>query len=296
MMRIVDSHAHIWIHDQEYPWAIEESDIPQYDARPDALIEVMQRHGVQQTVLVQYIKYKWDNRYVANVLKRYPSLFMGVCRVDPMRPDSPDQLSYWTEEHGFKGVRLGCQPEPQCDWLADPLIIPLFERAAALKVPVILLITPARLPDLASILERVPDVAVVLDHMADFFNNQNGDLKRLLDLSRYPRLYLKLSHVAINSQVGFPWQDTHDAMKQVFQIYGAPRVMWGSDWPFSLSTMTYAQSIAYVQDEMKFLTGADREWILGKTALQIWPFTDIQAEKARLVEDLNTGKPYIEPS
>ena len=129
------------------------------------------------------------------------------------------------------------------------------KRAAALKVPVILLITPARLPDLASILERVPDVAVVLDHMADFFNNQNGDLKRLLDLSRYPRLYLKLSHVAINSQVGFPWQDTHDAMKQVFQIYGAPRVMWGSDWPFSLSTMTYAQSIAYVQDEMKFLTG-----------------------------------------
>jgi L-fuconolactonase len=271
-MRIIDSHAHIWIHDQEYPWAAEESDIPQLDACPDALIEVMHRYGVEQTVLVQYIKYKWDNRYVADVLKRYPSLFMGVCRVDPLSPGGADQLSYWTEEQGFKGVRLGYQLDIRRDWLADPLIVPLFRRAATLKVPVIMLVTPPCLPDLASILEQVPDVDVVLDHMADFFNNQNGDLKNLLELSRYPRLYLKLSHIAINSLGGFPWQDTHAVMKQVLQIYGAQRVMWGSDWPFSLSMMTYAQSISHVRDEMKFLTQNEQEWILGKTALQIWPF------------------------
>jgi len=295
-MRIVDSHAHIWIHDQEYPWAAGESDIPQYDARPDALIDMMHGHGVEQTVLVQYIQYKWDNRYVADVLKRYPSLFMGVCRVDPLSPGGADQLSYWTEEQGFKGVRLGYQPGIHKDWLADPLIVPLFRRAAALKVPVILLITPPCLPDLAAILEQVPDVDVVLDHMADFFNSRNGDLKKLLELSRYPRLFLKLSHVAVYSLESFPWRDTHDVMQQVLQVYGAQRVMWGSDWPFSLATMTYAQSLAYVQEEMKFLTQADREWILAKTALQIWPFKDTQSEKAGLAQDVNPGSSYGETS
>jgi L-fuconolactonase len=290
-MRIIDSHAHIWIHDQEYPWAPEESDIPQYDARPDALIEAMQAHGVEQTVLVQYIKYKWDNRFVANVLKSYPSLFMGICRVDPLSPGGLDQLSYWTEEQGFKGVRLGYLPDTHRDWLSDPYIVPLFKRAAALKVPVIMLMTPARLPDLAAVLERVPDVDVVLDHMADFIDEDNGDLQKLLELSRYPRLYLKLSHLAVYSQAGFPWPDTHALMQRVLQVYGAPRVMWGSDWPFSLATNTFAQSIAYVRDELKFLTQEDKEWILGRTALQIWPFAETDDHKTRAMTGAALANP-----
>ena len=294
-MRIIDVHAHVWIHDQEYPWAIEESDIPKNDARPDALIEMMKKNGVEHTVLVQYIKYKWDNRYVAHVMKRYPSLFMGVCRVDPKSPAGLDELSYWTIEHGFKGVRFGSLPEKQSDWFKPHLLIPYFKLAATLKIPVIMLMTPSRLPDLVKILEQVPDVDVVIDHLADYLDKSNGDLKKLLAIARYPRVYLKLSHVALNSLESFPWRDTYDSMKQVFQIYGTHRVIWGSDWPFSLSTMTYDQSISYVLNEMKFLTQEDCEWILGKTALQIWPFEEMGENNTQKVLDVSIGKPDVKP-
>ena len=279
-MRIIDSHVHIWIHDRAYPWAADDPDIPKDNACPDDLISLMERNGVGQAVLVQYIKYKWDNRYVARIMKAYPSLFAGVCRVDPEDPASPDLLSYWTETHGFLGVRLSPEPDARGDWFTGPLMRPLFKRAADLHVPVIILTQPSRLPDLAAIIEKVPDVNVIIDHLADCISARSDDLKTLLGLARYPNIFLKLGHVPQSSAEAYPWKDTHEIMERVFRTYGAQRIMWGSDWPFCLSRTTYSQSIAYVQSELKFLTWEDREWVLGKTAHQFWPYMEKESEDA----------------
>jgi L-fuconolactonase len=271
-MRIIDSHVHVWTHNPEYPWASDEPDIPQNTACPDDLLGFMAQNGVGQAVLVQYIKYRWDNRYVAHVMKHTPLLFNGVCRVDPEQPDSPDLLSYWTETYGFRGVRLSPEPDGRGDWFAAHSILPLFQRAADLQVPVILLTKPSRLPDLAAILEKVPEVRVIIDHLADSLNRRKDDLETLINLARYPNVFLKIGHIPQCSSEPYPWKDTHENMEQIFREYSAQRMMWGSDWPFCLSVMTYSQSIAYIREELKFLTVEDREWVLCKTALQFWPF------------------------
>jgi L-fuconolactonase len=270
IMQIIDSHVHIWTHEPQYPWAAEEQNIPSVDARADDLMKVLKRNGVERAVLVQYIKYRWDNHLVAHTLKTHPTLFMGVCRVDPENPDSPDQLSYWTEVHGFRGVRIGQQPDERKNWYSDSLMVPLFRRAAVLKIPVFILTKPDFLKDIARILNQVPDVDVVIDHLADCLNRDEATFEKLLGLARYPRLFLKLGHIAQNSSEGFPWRDTHFSLEKIFQSFGAQRIMWGSDWPFSLSHMSYEQSLAFIQDQVEFLTPVEREWALGKTALQIW--------------------------
>ena len=54
------------------------------------LLDLMDAHGVEKTVLVQYIGYRWDNTYVSHVLRTYPDRFAGVCRVNPEDPAAPD--------------------------------------------------------------------------------------------------------------------------------------------------------------------------------------------------------------
>jgi L-fuconolactonase len=269
----IDSHVHIWTHDRAYPWAVDAPDIPKNTACPDDLMSVMERNGVGQAVLVQYIKYKWDNRYVADIMRAYPSLFAGVCRVDPENPGSPDLLSYWTETHGFRGVRLSPGADARGDWFAGPLMPALFRRASDLHVPVLILTKPSRLPDLAAIVEEVPDVSVIIDHLADCITTRSDDLKTLLGLARYPNVFLKLGHIPESSAEVYPWRDMHGRIERVFQTYGAQRMMWGSDWPMCLPMMTYSQSLAFVQEELAFLTPGEREWVLCKTAQRFWPFT-----------------------
>ncbi|MBN1400941.1 MAG: amidohydrolase [Anaerolineae bacterium] len=271
-MRIIDPHVHVWKNDPAFPWAPENTNPAREDATPEMLLELMAANGVEKTVLVQVIGYRWDNRYTAKALRDYPDKFMGVCRVNPEDPAAPEHLTYWTEEHGFHGVRLSPAVGSAGDWFTGPNMDPIFARAAELGVPMLILTRPPRLPDLAALIERHPTLDVVIDHMADCSPTDLTERARLLDLARYPRVFVKISHTWSLSQEEYPWRDTHDLVKSVYEAYGAQRIMWGTDWPVCLHRTTYDKTLAVVRDEMDFIRDADREWVLGKTALRLWPF------------------------
>ena len=78
--RIVDPHVHVWKHDPAFPFA-EGAKVPDRDATPETLLGLMKANNVARTVIIQVIHYKYDNRYLASVLKKYPGTFQGVCRV-----------------------------------------------------------------------------------------------------------------------------------------------------------------------------------------------------------------------
>jgi len=271
-MRIIDPHVHVWKNDPAYPWAPETTNPPASDATPEMLLALMERNGVEKTVLVQPIQYRWDNRYVADALHRYPDTFMAVCRVNPEDPQAPDHLSHWVEDEGFHGVRLSPAVDVSGDWFTGPLMDPLFRRASDLRVPLLILTRPPRLADLAALIERHPELDVCVDHMADARPDRPDEVQAVLDLARYPRVYVKISHTWSISQETYPWRDTWSLVRQVYEAFGAQRIMWATDWPVCLAHTTYDRTLAVVRDEMDFIGADDMEWVLGKTALRLWPF------------------------
>ena len=92
------------------------------------LLKLMHASGVQRTVIIQVIFYKWDNRYAADVLKRYPQYLRGVARVNPEDPAAPDHLSRVTEENGFHGVRISPAADASGDWIRGRSCIALETR------------------------------------------------------------------------------------------------------------------------------------------------------------------------
>lgn len=272
---IVDPHVHVWINDPAFPWPAETTNPPAEDRTAEMLLELMAANAVERTVLVQVISYRWDNSYVVDCLKRYPDKFMGVGRINPEDPAAADHLSAWVEEGGIHGVRLSPAVGEAGDWFTnDELMDPVFARAEALKVPLVLLTRPPRLADLTRRLEKYPDLDVVIDHMADCGPDDLEGRKQLTDLAAHKRIYVKISHTWSISGAGYPWKDTHPLVEDVYQAFGAQRIMWGTDWPVSLSKAEYGQTLSVVRDEMKFIAPDDLEWILGKTALRLWSFGD----------------------
>ena len=271
-MRIIDPHVHVWKNDPQFPWAPETTSPPEEDATAETLLELMAANGVEKTVLVQVIHYRWDNRYAADAMKRYPDKFMGVCRINPEDPDAPDHLSRWTEDDGFHGVRLSPSVGEAGDWFAGPLMPPIFSRAETLGVPMLMLTGAERLVDLVPLLEQHPDLDVVIDHMASCSPDAPEKLELLLNLAQFPRVYVKISHTWSISKTGYPWMDTFEQVKKIYQAFGGSRLMWGTDWPVCLSRASYSETLSVVRDEMDFFSPEDREWVLGKTALRLWQF------------------------
>jgi len=270
--RIIDPHVHVWKHDPAFPFATG-AHVPDRDATPEMLIELMNANGVSRTVIIQVIHYRYDNRYLASVLRRYPRLFQGVARVDPLDPAAPDHLSQLTEQ-GFRGVRLSPGGDASGDWIRGPLMPPLWKRCLDLKVPMTVLAPIGRMPDVGALLEKLPDLTVVIDHMADCPVDQPAELEKLIALARYPRLFVKISHTWSLSKQPYPWLDAQELVKRLYHSFGPQRLMWATDWPIIEQRSTYDRALKVVRDEMKFFTADDLRWVLSGTIERVWKFAE----------------------
>ncbi|HEY1341038.1 MAG TPA: amidohydrolase family protein [Bryobacteraceae bacterium] len=271
--RILDPHVHVWKHDPKYPFA-EGARVPERDATPEMLLDLMKANGVAKTVIIQVIHYRYDNRYLADVLKQYRGMFQGVARVDPADPVAPDHLSRLTEQ-GFRGVRLSPAGNASGDWFRGPLMPPLWKRCHELKVPMTVLAPIGRMPEVGALLEPRPDLTVVIDHMADCPVDQPAELEKLIALKRYPNLFVKVSHTWSLSKQPYPWRDAQEHVQRLHQAFGPERLMWATDWPIVENTAgaSYAKALMVVRDEMKFLNADDLRWMLSKTIERVWPFS-----------------------
>jgi L-fuconolactonase len=272
--RIIDPHVHVWKHDPEYPFA-KEARPPARDATPEMLLDLMKANGVAKTVIIQVIHYRYDNSYLAGVLKRYPQYFQGVSRVDPLDPAAPDHLSRLATEQGFKGVRLSPAANATGDWIHGPLMAPLWKRCSELKVPMTVLAPITRMPEAGALIEQFPDLTVVIDHMADCPVDQPKELEKLIALRRYPKVFVKVSHTWSLSHQPYPYLDAQEHVKRLHEAFGPQRLMWATDWPIVEQTpnATYANALRIVRDDMKFLNDDDKHWMLSKTIERVWPFT-----------------------
>lgn len=267
---MIDAHVHVFKHDPEFPFA-PGAKPPAEDAPVEKLIELMRANGVAHTVIIQVVHYKWDNRYLASVLKRYPGLFHGVCRVNPEDPAAPDQLTALTEE-GFRGVRLSPAGDATGDWIRGPLMPPLWRRCSDLKVPMTVLAPVTRMPDLVPLIEANPELTVVIDHMADCPLDRPDELNLLLDLARYPKVFVKISDMWVLSRQPYPYADAQSQVKRLLERFSARRLMWATNWPVSLQQLTYERIVALYRDHFDFVSRAEHAEILSGTAERVWPF------------------------
>ena len=94
---IVESHCHIISPDQQkYPRDLGPNPGSWVrDLAAEEFIALNDAAGVERAILVQaFGAYRYDNRYVADVVADYPRRFVGVCIVDALRPDAPQTLDF----------------------------------------------------------------------------------------------------------------------------------------------------------------------------------------------------------
>lgn len=271
--RVIDSHVHVWKKDPKYPWAKETTRPPAKDATAEMLLDLMKANGVDKTVIIQVIHYRWDNSYLADVLKRYPTTFRGVCRVDPESPAAPDDLSRLVETQGFRGVRISPAGNAAGDWISGPLMTPLWKRCESLKVPMTVLAPVTRMPEVGRLIEKFPALTVVIDHMADSPLDKPERLEMLIALKRYPKVFVKVSHTWSLSKQPYPYLDSQAQVKRLYDAFGPERLMAGTDWPLVEGYCGYAKAVDLVRHQMKFLNEEDKRWMMSRTIERVWPFT-----------------------
>ena len=271
----IDTHVHIVAPDrQRYPRKLDpENSGWVLDMSGETMLQLMSEAGIDRAMLVQaYTAYEYDNNYVADVARMWPDRFVSVCILDPTRFDAADQLTYWVEERGVRGLRLFPAGEREALWLDDPRTFPLWERAGKLGIPVCVCLRFRQLPRLLAALERHPQVRVALDHLGAPRLEDGPPYEStapLFELTRLPNVYLKFS--SVNLYGAAKGRSTpREFFNRLLQAFGSHRIMWGSNFPNTYDRSLKDQ-LANRLDELSFVPEADRRWLFSETALSLWP-------------------------
>jgi len=121
-------------------------------------------------------------------------------------------------------------------------------------------------------MEKLPDLTLVIDHMADCPVSQPQELEKLIALKRFPNVFVKIFAHLVAFAPAISVLDSQELVKRLYDAYGPRRLMWGTDWPIIEPVAKYEAGAHVVRDDMKFLNAEDKSWMLSKTIERVWPF------------------------
>ena len=270
---IVDAHAHIWRPVTPGSSSIATIVSGEADISVELFRKTLDQHGVDRSVLVQPVYPGEDNSYVAETAVREPDKFAAVCVVDPRKPEAAQRLAYWVTERGCRGLRLRPQIAGEEASFGDPATFPLWEAAERLGIVVNLLCNFEHLGTAAKLAERFPDVPIIVDHLAHPpMPISAAEMQPLLNLSRFSRVYAKLSGFYYFSSEDYPYLDCVELVRALYDQFGPQQLLWGSDFPHVTARSGYDRALSIVEQAFKWLTADERQLILGDNALRLyWP-------------------------
>jgi L-fuconolactonase len=91
-----------------------------------------------------------------------------------------------------------------------------------------------------------------------------------LEFAAHRNLHVKISGLITQSPTQWKAADFQPAVRAALAVFGADRVMYGSDWPAYLPTGTWKEALAAFTQAIGAQTMETREQLLGATARRFY--------------------------
>jgi 2-pyrone-4,6-dicarboxylate lactonase len=198
------------------------------DAPKEKLFALHAMLGIEHCVIVQSTCHGFDNRVVADAIAAKNGDYCGVALVPATVEDAELRR---LDALGFCGVRFNFMKHLGKGGRIEEAI-GLSARLAKLGWHLQVHFEASLIGELAPWLERSA-VPVVIDHMGRVdasLGLEQPAFRRLLDLMRDERFWVKVSGSERISRKPAPWEDAIPFARTLVSEFGE-RTLWGSDWP-----------------------------------------------------------------
>jgi L-fuconolactonase len=278
-MTKMDAHQHFWNPARgDYHWMPKDHPVLGKAYGPHDIVPLIEACGITKTILVQAAQSIGETEYLLGIADATPSVMAVVGWIDFENREHLRQLQRLANHPKFAGVRPMIQDIADDNWMLRADVQWGFSALADLGLTFDALGFPRHLSNFQTIFERYPQLHVVVDHCMKPQVGKHGAedagfafwAAGMARIAQDTGAFCKLSGLVTEAGDGWTVDTLRPYAAHVLSIFGAERVMWGSDWPVCLLQASYAQWHDAALELCGALCEADKAKVFGETALAFY--------------------------
>ena len=228
----------------------------------ERLLANMDYAGVNACVITQeYIDGNQD-AYLLKVRKAYPERFR-ICSLYEEKD--------WFLLDGVDGVKIcaGSLKDPDVKKL-----LPVFQKVeqAGKFISIDLADGDTQTEDMEYIIEKCPSLRIAIGHFG-MVTTKNWQAQ--IALAKHENVFIESGGLTwLFHKEFYPYPSAVDAILEARDICGMEKLMWGSDYPRTMTEITYSMAVRFLL-ETKKLTEAEKRAFLGENAMKFYGLGDL---------------------
>ena len=201
--------------------------------------------------------------YLLSVRNKYPDRFR-VCSLYWEKPN------YLTD--GFDGIKI-CASR-----LADKdlkKLLPVFKDAEQrdMFISIDLCDGAEQTDDMRYLIERCPDLRIAIGH---FGMVTTDGWQEQIKLAKNKNVFIESGGLTwLFNYEYYPYPSAIEAVKEAADICGIEKLMWGSDYPRTMTEITYKMAVRFILETNR-LTEAEKKAFLGENAQKFYRFGEFK--------------------
>ena len=293
MITIIDAHAHLWLNvdtvvngqpihplepnrSRSIFFGEERQMLPPYmtDGQNTAerFLSNMDYAQVSAAVITQEFIDGLQNSYLMQVQRQYPDRFFcfgmpelrkaGFC-------DEADALIHC----GFRGIKIPAARLPQ-QFVNDEMVsmLRLMEQRGVI-LGIELMDGDAQVGQMEEIIQECPQLKVAIGHFG--MVTRPGWLSQIR-LARHENVYVESGGITwLFNDEFYPYPSAVRAIKEAADEVGMEKLMWGSDYPRTITAITYKMSYDFVTKSPE-LTDDEKRMFLCDNAKRFFGFGELK--------------------
>ncbi|MDE6342468.1 MAG: amidohydrolase [Muribaculaceae bacterium] len=294
--QIIDAHAHLWLSQNSEVQGGRVRQLPNgraeffgeirqmlppfmIDGRNSAevFLSNMDYAQVAAAVVTQEFIDGNQNEYLETVQRQYPERFLCCGMCDYLKPGFAEEAAGLLDS-GFRAIAIPAHRLPLEEgrrvWLNSGEMLDMF--AIMEKKGAILSVTLApgdvQVKEMEDVIARFPGLKIAIGH---FGMVTCGDWLEQIRLARHDNVRIESGGITwlFNSEF-YPFRGAVEAIRKAADMVGIDKLMWGSDYPRTITAITYRMSYDFIV-KSDLLSMDEKRAFLGGNAKSFYGFGEL---------------------
>ena len=291
-MKIIDSHAHLWLNvdtvvngsaihtlepnrSRSIFFGEERQMLPPYmtDGQNTAerFLSNMDYAQVSAAVITQEFIDGLQNSYLMQVQQRYPTRFFCFGMPELRKAGFCDEAKDLIDS-GFRGIKI---PAARLPWqFLNPEMMQMMHmmEQKGVILGIELQDGDAQVAQMETVIQECPNLKIAIGH---FGMVTRPNWMSQIKLARHKNVYVESGGITwLFNDEFYPFPSAIRAIKEAADEVGMEKLMWGSDYPRTITAITYKMSYDFVT-KSKELTDDEKRLFLCDNAKQFFGFGEL---------------------